>query len=59
MLFNNHYHFFKRCIAGPLAQTIDGTFYLPCPGHNTCNGICCCQTKIIMTMTGDDRFVNI
>src|ERR1700730_9366821 len=59
MLAYDHDHFFQGRVAGPFAETVDRTFYLPCPGNNSCNGIGGSETEIIMTMTGNNRFIYI
>ena len=59
MLLNDHHHFFQRSIAGSFAKAVDGTFNLPCTGYDAGNGIGCCKSKIIMTMTGDDSFIYV
>ena len=59
MLPDDHDHFFQRGIAGSFAESVDGTFNLAGSGNNAGDGIGCGQTQIIMTMAGNNGFVDI
>ncbi len=59
MLLNNHDNFFKRSVACSFAKAINGTLNLPGTINNTCNSIGSCKTKIVVTMAGNNCFINI
>src|SRR5579871_4919083 len=57
--FQNHHEFLKRCIACPLADSIDGAFNLTSARTNSSYRICNSQSKIIVAMNADHHPIYI
>ena len=58
--FNSHDDFFKRAIAGALAQAVDRAFNLPCTADfHACQRVRNGHAEIVMAMHGPHNFVRI
>ena len=56
--FQNHGHLFERSISGTFANAVDGNFHLPGAVQYSGNGVGCCHTQIVVTMSGNDSILN-
>src|SRR5688500_9751487 len=59
VLLYDHDHFFQRCIAGTFTQTVYSALNLAGAINYTRDRVGGSQSQVIMTMTGNNRFVDI
>ena len=51
-------NFLKTCITCTFSNAIDSSFNTTCPRFNSCQGISCCHSKIIVAMGTEDDFMS-
>ena len=54
-----HHYLFQRCVAGALADAVDGALDLPCTGVDRGETVRNCETEIVMTVDANGNVLSI
>ena len=59
MAFEGHYNFLERGVTGPFTDTVHGDLYLTGAVQDTCHGVGCSHTKVIVAVGRNNGLVDV